>query len=862
MNEKRINARFTPKGDIEANWKKATGFVPLDKEVIIYKPDEDHSYSRMKIGDGITEINDLPFLAAQDSLPVAYINDDGELIFELGKGITDAYINQQGELEIKVETEEGEKPLVLGKVKGRTPEFRLTEKILEIKYDDETVWNTLVDFSTIASSFDLRLNEETYFLEAQREVDGEWEQMVDLSALKLAHEHSNKDVLDRITSSIFEQIKDAISKGHTHENANALNQITDEHIENVDKIPEIEEDVAELVNNPTKQLVEGIFYTDENKKGFSANKNAVPTADSAWIIGEASNYHSFDEAMTSAILKVVTTTQSKSTTTTVTIEIVCVDLDVALWLQTVMNTDSYHTGIVFEDTPDKTYYIKASSATVSDTTVSVKFTFINGQDTFTIEGNIIRAIQSIVFYPKNGISSSAEGLETIAAGDYSHVQGQYNEIDTEGKYAHIVGNGTGEDNRSNAHTLDWEGNAWYAGSVSVPRINIEVLDETHLITLASVTSENSKNNTTMLVGQNLLSEQDYYVIYDGVTYKLRCAQDEEGYYIGSTSEYGFALYQDSSGRVGLSFADEVGHDLLLKTMKPYMTDLIEYINSLDTGLTEEQATDLAANTEARHSHENKDVLDTITDSMLLTEAQKLAIDNDTVPLVTELPTDAKFGDLCRYSRANEFSTDDGGKTIYINPDGVRDYLVSAYPINQRHKWSLTTATGDEFYIYIDCTWSGMGELTAIIYEGDRLAWFSTYMFKLDEDGNIVHNKDVLGLVYETEMPKSYDIPQYEFTESIEINGHEPYTDSLPCPYTIFYHEPKLMIYLGEWVEFPSKSELESLNDRVQSLEETPNITEANDEDIMDTMTEMGLVDPVTLSDGSILISNNNEIYSL
>jgi hypothetical protein len=28
-----------------------------------------------------------------------------------------------------------------------------------------------------------------------------------------------------------------------------------------------------------------------------------------------------------------------------------------------------------------------------------------------------------------------------------------------------VGNGSSETSRSNAHTLDWEGNAWYAGSV-------------------------------------------------------------------------------------------------------------------------------------------------------------------------------------------------------------------------------------------------------------------------------------------------------------------------------------------------------------------------------------------------------------
>ena len=39
-----------------------------------------------------------------------------------------------------------------------------------------------------------------------------------------------------------------------------------------------------------------------------------------------------------------------------------------------------------------------------------------------------------------------------------------------GKYVHIIGNGGGEDARSNAHTLDWDGNAWYQGDVECSSI--------------------------------------------------------------------------------------------------------------------------------------------------------------------------------------------------------------------------------------------------------------------------------------------------------------------------------------------------------------------------------------------------------
>lgn len=64
-------------------------------------------------------------------------------------------------------------------------------------------------------------------------------------------------------------------------------------------------------------------------------------------------------------------------------------------------------------------------------------------------------------------ASHAEGCMTIAAGEKQHVQGQYNIADAQSKYAHIVGNGTNYNRRSNAHTLDWNGTAWFAGDVKV-----------------------------------------------------------------------------------------------------------------------------------------------------------------------------------------------------------------------------------------------------------------------------------------------------------------------------------------------------------------------------------------------------------
>lgn len=66
-----------------------------------------------------------------------------------------------------------------------------------------------------------------------------------------------------------------------------------------------------------------------------------------------------------------------------------------------------------------------------------------------------------------GDYSHSEGWSTVAASEAQHAQGRFNKADCSDKYAHIVGNGTSSTNRSNAHTLDWSGNAWYQGDVYV-----------------------------------------------------------------------------------------------------------------------------------------------------------------------------------------------------------------------------------------------------------------------------------------------------------------------------------------------------------------------------------------------------------
>ena len=142
----------------------------------------------------------------------------------------------------------------------------------------------------------------------------------------------------------------------------------------------------------------------------------------------------------------------------------------------------------------------ASHAEGHMTTSSGKASHAEGLSTFAeapgahAEGNNTKAKGSAshaegYMAQAGGNYSHAEGYNTFTKSLYQHVQGKFNKIDAkkdssrpdifineEGQevdspkdaaggnnYAFIVGNGSDDNNRSNAHTLDWKGNAWFAG---------------------------------------------------------------------------------------------------------------------------------------------------------------------------------------------------------------------------------------------------------------------------------------------------------------------------------------------------------------------------------------------------------------
>ena len=58
-----LTARVCQLHDTEANWIKNANDKVLDAgEIVVYDPDAQHAYQRIKIGDGKTKLKDLQFI--------------------------------------------------------------------------------------------------------------------------------------------------------------------------------------------------------------------------------------------------------------------------------------------------------------------------------------------------------------------------------------------------------------------------------------------------------------------------------------------------------------------------------------------------------------------------------------------------------------------------------------------------------------------------------------------------------------------------------------------------------------------------------------------------------------------------------
>lgn len=130
----------------------------------------------------------------------------------------------------------------------------------------------------------------------------------------------------------------------------------------------------------------------------------------------------------------------------------------------------------------------------------------------------------------SGSTSHAEGMRTKASSRNQHVQGRYNVEDANDVYAHIVGNGTSNANRSNAYALKWTG-------ASTQKAAVEIQD--------------------MYIPQTTPAPANgYYGVHNDVAYRI---VDSSGNTVGYLTDF----FTDSRGRgVQLSVERTVAGEVL------------------------------------------------------------------------------------------------------------------------------------------------------------------------------------------------------------------------------------------------------------------------------------------------------------
>ena len=172
-----IDTRIAVKSDSEANWNLAAGFVPMRGELIVYIPDEQHDYSRLKIGDGDTPIGRLPFIdsATIGGHPVtmdttanlrrrrSYIPKVGEIFVYLDRGTIEQDVVELPVPGVKIGDGNAhlvDLPFIGDDITGqlmRDLTAHINDTTAHITDEERTFWNNKLNCEVIAWREELKL---------------------------------------------------------------------------------------------------------------------------------------------------------------------------------------------------------------------------------------------------------------------------------------------------------------------------------------------------------------------------------------------------------------------------------------------------------------------------------------------------------------------------------------------------------------------------------------------------------------------------------------------------------------------------------------------------------------------------------
>lgn len=420
MGDKTMNTRVQNKHDLEVNWQKAINFKPLAGELIVYDAEKDDdpipegreyriARPRFKIGDGINNINTLPF-----SYGVGISSEEGGEIFNSytsdgANTASSAYTHAEG-----FNTAAG--------AKG----FKITA--IDKPGSDSNNWVLTLDSSTSIAQLTL-LNSL---------LDGEESVTASIKANYIFYSFG-QIVQVNVNNKILYVTGDMSALlAYKDKEPDSNYVFIDNHLDIGDY------DIGKFAHaegNNTRAEAYGAHAEGELTRAFGENGHAEGKETQAGFGAHAEGRRTQATGDNS---------HAEGHTTEATAP------------------QAHAEGKYTQATKDGAHAEGHSNYENQKNTASGRGSHAEGIDGTVASGTGAHAEGRTT--TASGRASHAEGYGTVATEENQHVQGKFNYLDTKNKsgaYAHIIGNGAGETSRSNAHTIDWDGKAWFAGDVRI-----------------------------------------------------------------------------------------------------------------------------------------------------------------------------------------------------------------------------------------------------------------------------------------------------------------------------------------------------------------------------------------------------------
>ena len=410
-----------------------------------------------------------------------------------------------------------------------------------------------------------------------------------------------------------------------------------------------------------------------------------------------------------------------------------------------------------------------SHAEGTSTTASGMFSHAEGQNTTA-----------------SGAVSHAEGNYTVANHKSQHVFGEYNipddsekESDRRGNYVEIVGNGARSSERSNARTLDWQGNETLAGDLTYNGNKSLTSEVQRLDDKIDALPEPMVFKGTLGVGGTIQTLPTASASNEGYTCKVITA----GTYAGTTAKVGDVFTSDGSTWVLIPSGDEDSD-----TWRAIKVNGVEKLgNGISSGSLDVVDTD---NIEAEFDNDGnklkiktKNIYTQNEVDTLIANAVDSVLPTDSVSksAIANFETDyAKPIELKAYIEATQASGTPTPSTP-LPISGWSQVEITLADENMQTVDSVTIALGDTYYGgYVTQDKDGhrelvvthqivdLGDLEWNVYTGSPQYWFTLDLSNVIKKPAV--NTDIADIVCEC-FPKasSYSIASGSVTIGIAIH---------------------------------------------------------------------------------------------